>query len=574
MTSFGGYNVGRTLVGGAQRSEVGAERRNGAHQASPPVLQTAVVLEVYCDLGLVTGDLRERLIRTANNGDLVDVMPANSVLAQVVSNQEGLSATSSTILFPLYSSHFQMPVKVGEQVQVIYQDIAGKGVKVGYWVTRIHGQRAVEDVNYAHQDRQFDALNNLQNWSSTNISQIDDCPPPGFPNGAGTIDTYTLRPIDNQEDPYLDALNRSSVARYQIYEPVPRFIKRPGDLVLQGSNNTLIRFGDDRVGPAVPETTPEGEVEGFSGTIDMVVGRGRWLPDDPDTDPELTAPRIVENSRGNLETDKAPWRAKNPQGGRVGDNPTEGDPDYINDAARLLLTMQAPLDDRLGLTEIEFPSGALPITQPTGENATPTTANRSYVGGIADHVRLVSRQDQDHGIDGTVAIVRNGTPDSDTDGLYYVYLTSHGGALFGKRWFFGSAAHDDPRETDINYNDNDGPYEPWILWSKYRDTVNSLQKQINDLEAEHKKSIQAMRDNMKSILTGIENAFSANSCPPYGQNPGLVAAKVAISSLKSTLDTPVDTPLSSASEKVSNEQNNNNNNNVSKSNHSQGLYGS
>ena len=30
------------------------------------------------------------------------------------------------------------------------------------------------------------------------------------------------------------------------FEPVPRFTKRPGDFVIQGSNNTLISLGEER----------------------------------------------------------------------------------------------------------------------------------------------------------------------------------------------------------------------------------------------------------------------------------------------------------------------------------------
>jgi len=79
---------------------------------------------------------------------------------------------------------------------------------------------------------------------------------------------------------------------------------------------------------------------------------------------------------------------------------------------------------------------------------------------------------------------------------------------------------------------------------------------------------------MKNILTAVENAFSANACPPYGQNPAITAAKAAIAATKNQLlDTPVDNPLAAVANDLSDKQKNNDDGNVSKKNHSQKLYG-
>lgn len=569
MSTFGGSNIGRTLVGGAHRTAIGRERRDNAVSASPPVLQKAVVVDIIYDVSVVQGDYRDRLLQLVNNTELVDVMPVNSLVAQIVSDEGGLSASPFTILFPLFSSHIQLPIQVGEIVHVIYQDFVGRGNKVGYWLSRIHGNRAVEDANYTHLDRQYDALNNLQNWSTDNLSDIQTSPNPSFPNGAGTIDTYTIRPIDGQDDPYADYLERSLAAKLQTSEVVPRWNKRPQELVVQGANNALICLGEDRAGPV--SGSAETESKGYSGTIDIVAGRGRHLPDNPKQEPALTAPRIIENSRGVFETDKAPWRNKASGGGRKRDNLNEGDPDYKNDAARLLVTMQSLVDNKFQITDLEFPESTLPVLQPTNE-ADSGTINRSYVVGKADHIRMVARKDKENKIEGTLLLVREGNAE-DKD-LGFLFINKYGMNLDAQKMFFGKAAHEDPAENDnINYNDDDGPYEPWILWSKYKDTVDSLQKQINDLQKEHKNAIQTLRDNLSTILTNVETAFSANTCVPYGQNPGITAAKLAIATSKNTLVAPVDEPLTKIGSDLSNEQTSNDNDNVSKKNHSQKVYG-
>ncbi len=276
MSTFGGSSVGRTLVGGAQRNNVGGRMRDQDASASPPVLQLAVVVEyVYQPQAILSNaEIKDKWMSVVNNPELIDVMPVGSVIAQIISDSGGLSATGYTILFPFFSSHIQFPVKIGEIIHVVYQDYVGRGNQLGFWMTRVHGNRAVEDANYTHLDRQFDGLNNLQNWSTNQLTKIQSSPEPGFPNGAGTIDTHTVRPIDNQGDPYAHFLSASQAAPFQsTMEPVPRWNKRPGEFVLQGSNNTMVVFGEDRTGPVDPNVNTKDQEEttgGFSGTIDIV----------------------------------------------------------------------------------------------------------------------------------------------------------------------------------------------------------------------------------------------------------------------------------------------------------------
>lgn len=581
MSGFNsGMNVSRKLVGVSNTNAV--DQRQSSISTSPPVLQKAVVVDVIYNPTELIPELKERLQEQVSNYELINVMPANSIIAQIISDDGGTSANAYTILFPFFSSHFMLPVQVGEVVHVIYQDYVGRGNKLGFWMSRIHGNRTVEDANYTHLDRQFDPLNNLNNWSIENLDNIESSPLPGFPNGGNTIDTFSIRPFDNINNPYDEFLNSSRAAQLQTPEVVPRWNKRPQELVLQGSNNALICLGEDRSGPALaPDASNEEEPstadsKGFAGTIDIVVGRGRFPPEEASEEPELTAPRIIENTRGHLETDKAPHRNKG-ENGRKTDNPNEGNPDFINDAARLYVTMQSVGDNKFGITSINFPVNTLPITQPTNESDS-GTINRSYVIGKADHIRFISRKNSDKGIEGSMLFLREGdssTDEGDKD-LSYLFMNKHGINIESKKIFFGTAIHDDPNETStINYNDDDGPYEPWILWSKYRDTVSSLQKQIEDLRNQHEVAIKDLRSEIATSFSSLANAFAGGgNSIPYGPNSAVLAGQVAALQAQVKISAIAEQPLVQAKNDLSAEQDTNNNDNVSKRNHSQKLYGS
>ena len=140
------------------------------------------------------------------------------------------------------------------------------------------------------------------------------------------------------------------------YEPVPRYAKRPGDTVLQGSNNTLICLGTDRGWRWYEQLADESsnvfppveQMYGDSagGTIDLVTGRGRYpevatTQEAFGTSPTSTAPRLIMNQRAQVEVDKYPEsnafdvegpRNRNPPGA-VGAE-LEGDPDFLSDQSQ------------------------------------------------------------------------------------------------------------------------------------------------------------------------------------------------------------------------------------------------
>ena len=328
-----------------------------------PLYYRVVVLDVIYDPLLLDEYALQALGRTLKNDYLLRTMPRNTIIAQKVMSQGG-TAYEAEIFLPFFSSHLSLPIKPGEHAWVMYEDHS-KPADYGFWMSRIHEPRQVEDVNFCVSNRRFEQpsppLTPTQieaGWTQPTQDELYD-----FPNGKGihlTLPEYDPSGRPRDANPY-DIINEESFGAVEgitTYEPVPRFTKRPGDLVLQGSNNTLISLGQLRSGDPSEELKSKLRVtpvyQGFVdlekdnaqpwstaniapttlnslspeiGAIDLVVGRHHELA-------------TITNTRARRET------LKTIDGSEA---QKEGDPDYMNDDARIQLTMQLDVDKEYGI---------------------------------------------------------------------------------------------------------------------------------------------------------------------------------------------------------------------------------
>lgn len=542
MARTGGGLVSRKLSGAGVSNQIGQDIHNARSFGQTPTLQRAVVVDVIMDPNLLTTEQLTSIRRTVNNPRFADVMPVNSIIARMISDAQGTIPRTNTILFPFFSSHFMLPIQPGETVEVIYNDFAGSGQQVGYWITRTSMERTVEDANYTHYDRRYQPFNNPGNFTT---SQRDargaDQPAPGFPNGGNTPETYTLPPSGSGERPFERIIQQASAYQNLINgirdfdfpeggtvvtpEPVPRWRKRPQELILQGSNNTLICLGEDRKGgPLGALVEEEPDAKGQAGTIDIVTGRGRYLPENNQDPSELfdgnTAPFVIENERGNRETYKTPY-LNNGGSSRLDDNPIEGDPDFIRDAARIYISMQSNADINFGITKIDFTENSLPegdgknkIVQP-GKDQT-QTANKSYIVNKADHIRLIARKDEDNGIEGTILVLREGTSEED---LCHLFISKEGVHIDGPKIILGRGLADVAGSGDPATPGG----EPFVRWSQYRNMHDRLQQEIDELrialQAQHDQTLSTMAN----IVTTLESAFKGAIAAPYSPIASLAA---------------------------------------------------
>jgi hypothetical protein len=219
-------------------------------------------------------------------------------------------------------------------------------------------------------------------------------------------------------------------------EAVPRFTKRPGDFVLQGSNNTLICLGQDRgwnstnrpdgseYSNAYSQLSSDGTaaepIAEYCGSIDIVSGRGRFYETskaDPDADQKDTQPRVILNSRGKLEVDKNPAAyAEDTKRGPVlmnrFDRAFEGDPDFLVDCSRIYVSMRTSGDLNFNI--------AHSVINPEFEGEGLVDIEDSpFVVMKSDEIRIIARKDEERDeVNGSIRIIKEGDINGDQASIY------------------------------------------------------------------------------------------------------------------------------------------------------------
>ena len=391
-----------------------AARTNESFDVAP--FEKAVVIAVY--LGEHT--LGEIISAAAELNINLDErrLPLNSAIVRRTSRGLDGAVTAGALCYPFFSSHLMFPIKVAETVWVIF-DRDRKNV--GFWLSRVHGDGYAEDVNYSHFDRSYGLSTDGQ------ISTIND-----FPN-------VSLRP-NSRFNEYDRILSGSySYLANQMLEPVPRFSRRMGDFGLQGSNNSLIILGTDRGwgNDEIIQGTGTNAAEipiPFSGMVDVVVGRSRGLSG---AQSSQTDPSTYVNARGFNEIVKDPERRG------LNSIRNEGDPDFMNDAARLYVAMRCLFDERLGLIAS---TATLFGGQKLDDNSGAVVINK------ADHLRLVAREG------GSIRIVKEGSLDASASSIVMLAagtLQASGRVIYFGRDAADGGAGDGPADAP-------GATQPWI----------------------------------------------------------------------------------------------------------------
>lgn len=340
----------------------------------PPVFQRWVVLETIFDPTIIDEikirQLESKFSGLINNKEKYALnvsLPRNSILAKpVINDRTGNTAIADLMMFlyPMFPPALSMPCKPGEHVWVMFESL-NERQNLGYWVCSIVGPGHIDDVNHVHQPREFDkTFEALELFALPGDNKIQK-PRYHFKNGVYQVLSSEF-PDQNNQDPivpastaviqgteqeYENILKNSEGSILSTYESVPRFKKRPGDIVFEGSNNSLISIGRDRTGdlaqystdPATGETIIKKQVEyqvgntqlKNAGSIDLVAGRGQQ---------NKTSGRKVINHLQNEELAKDRVTATL--------NRNEGNPDFIHDRSRIYISQRTKLD--LALTDIDF----------------------------------------------------------------------------------------------------------------------------------------------------------------------------------------------------------------------------
>lgn len=513
------------------------------------VFQRAVVAEVLDNLTLIDWD-DEEVVATydkdiKNTADL-RIAPRNSIIATVVTDAKGKSDVTKHVCFPFFSSHISLPLKPGEQVWVMFESL-GKGVLRGYWLSRIHEPNFVEDPNYTHGDRRYDQVDAKGNVSAdAEGAEIELTTLPTFHNGKTKEmedeQLFTLQDREAFEKIFTETLEFNNF----LIEPVPRYTKRPGDLVLQGSHNATIILGtdrgykvDDEIDREKSNSALDDPLEPGKGAIDIVVGRGRLHKppadldggEDREKDPGRTEPRVVVNEVGgepeletkrdaSYETDKN-LTVKDDSKSNVKTDACEGDPDFINDAARLYLTMKSNPDE-------EF--ATIPDNIPTAFATEPEAAEEVAAAIVkADEVRIIARKtgldpqkdfemsgdNEAEEINGSIRIIKEGVLDDDAASIYL--LADGTIQVSGNVIYIGRTSDDGGKEDGSGEKGS----EEWMRMSDFEKWADGLIDAINTAFETAEKGINANGDAINKMASA---GASGGACIPFAPNPGLGAA--------------------------------------------------
>lgn len=330
------------------------------------------------------------------------VFPRNTIIAQ--KKYDGTTnLTPPCLLLPFFPSHLSLPCKPGELIWALYENPAATGDKIGYWMCSVVQPYFIEDVNHTH------APMALRQSAIPKTAPEDLQIPYQLRNGAIVLANKDGKFLDEKGNTRIigDKLTKfladddltiferlateTDAAVLSPLEVVPRFHKRPGDVVLEGSNNTLIVLGTDRVGPLAeftkdnkkPETKvpgasisrgnipswPQTDLNQYAGSIDLVAGRGYTEETSGDSVDitQILNPKVALASA----LDKL-----NPV-------PHEGNPDFINDRSRILISQKTRVDTNFKLSEyLEKQNSIFDETQ--GDAA---------IVIKSDKIRLVARSD-------------------------------------------------------------------------------------------------------------------------------------------------------------------------------------
>lgn len=484
--------------------------------------QRAIVQEVLGDLSFRSPeDLNLLAGRLGENYVSIYQAPRNSILCKIVTGPGSNVSTSDFLCYPFFPPHFSMPLKPGEYVWIMTE--SGEGTsKHGYWMSRIHEPDFVDDVNFTHGDRRNDLwVDKVKLSALARIEAEDDTfefdgtidgtipgPPHFLDRPQEDAEAETTAPLtesqeresaetaENDRPTFYDYIYTGSLAMQQVtMEAVPRFTKRPGDLVLQGSNNSLICLGQDRgwtsahrpnkseTSNAWSTVSEDGVADNpppeYAGTIDIVTGRGRFYQGAAG-DPAAFVnegindcqPRVILNTRGKLEVDKNPsaYASDKSGAGRGGllqnrfDRAVEGDPDFLSDASRIYVSMKTSGDQNFGIPVSSlYPAHVGTLEDKTGP----------FIVMKSDEIRIIARKDDERGpdgpINGSIRIIKEGTVGDDQASIYL--LPEGVVQVSGSRVYIG--------QPNAGGGEGAGASEPWIKYSSLHGHLSSLYEAIN-----------------------------------------------------------------------------------------------
>lgn len=331
--------------------------------------------------------------------NVIRFFPRNTIIAQKRLTG-GSRFTPPMLVYPFFPSHLSLPCKPGELVWTLFEDANIGGEKLAYWLCSVVQPYFVEDVNHSHMPFVFRPHQTKKNVEAKIPYELRNGVVKLVKNAEGKLTDKNGNVIfktdvrsqvlnSDEEDIFEKLIDTTDAGLMSVYESIPRFHKRPGDVALEGSNNSLIVLGTERNGAMAdfiqskPEQTTKGAANPItkglvpvkplnqwnSGMIDMVVGRGYT---------EKTGGKPVD------VTYLAGFGVIKQELDKLNISPNEGDPDFANDRSRIHISQRSTPDTDFNINA--YFSKKLKIQDNIGEGDAAVVIK-------SDKIRLIARSD-------------------------------------------------------------------------------------------------------------------------------------------------------------------------------------
>jgi len=208
-------------------------------------------------------------------------LPINTVISK------GIKENKIYFCLPLFSSHIKCPIKAGEFIWVFpFEENHSNNslYKInGYWISRVHGLLASEDVNYCYNDRDY-----LQSFNEKTVEEEIDSINKNpklkkeYLEGKLFYDkNFAIIPETNMIG---SETNRIKIKQYAslLKKPIAQFNFENDDTVIQGSFNNNIVMSKNK--------------QKSSANIDIVVGRNNENKKNIETDNSFLNLSTVKNN--------------------------------------------------------------------------------------------------------------------------------------------------------------------------------------------------------------------------------------------------------------------------------------
>lgn len=170
--------------------------------------------------------------------NLTAKIPKNSIICKIIDDGQSLFSKEKILCYPFFSPHFSVPIKPGEHVWLLEEKF--RDISRFYWMNRKHGSYYNDDINLTSHEREVSIyVESPLKEGDKSLTDEELLSIHNFPN-------VSNKPTDGNLN--LDNFYKTSTAYQKEFtnEPVPDIVKKCGDLVLQGSNNTLIQMTTEK----------------------------------------------------------------------------------------------------------------------------------------------------------------------------------------------------------------------------------------------------------------------------------------------------------------------------------------